>query len=382
MLSDIHIGDNSRTCWYQRSLHEPYLAAVLDYVIAHAAGADPITKLVVLGDLFDFWTYPPEQKPPTVEQIIAANDEILGPGGKLAQAIAAVHGNAIYLHGNHDIGITQADLDLLDLGDHRLTLVDDVVVERAASCSRTATSSRCSTRPTSATPARFPWGISSPGRSPTTSRTRSRRTRPPQACRIRARRTASDLASFIPALWADLASPSVTNTLLDYMAARCGLSETAPSAWPTGPPRPSAGEEEVRRPLGRLGGALRRRPGRRDLRRQGGPGRLRRQLHGVVLPEGGLRPLRARDGDRPHAPSEGRHPELDLPLPQLRVRMPLAHWTSPPGGPCSHSASSRRTASPELWCVLKDAQGYCVKRVPSPPSDSSSMRRSWTTPAT
>ena len=62
--------------------HEPYLAAVLDYVIAHASDADdPVTKLVVLGDLFDFWTYPPEQQPPTVEEII--NDQ---PADSRAQA--------------------------------------------------------------------------------------------------------------------------------------------------------------------------------------------------------------------------------------------------------------------------------------------------------
>ena len=130
VISDVHIGNNTKTCWYQRSLHEPYLAAVLDYVIAHPSGTDgPITKLVVLGDLFDFWTYPPEQQPPTVDEIIKANQPILGRQGKLAQAIEAVQGNAIYLHGNHDIGITQADLDQLPLGSRRLTLVDDTVVD-------------------------------------------------------------------------------------------------------------------------------------------------------------------------------------------------------------------------------------------------------------
>ena len=55
VLSDVHIGTNARTCWYQRAVHEPYLASVLDYVIAHADVADqPVSELVILGDLFDF----------------------------------------------------------------------------------------------------------------------------------------------------------------------------------------------------------------------------------------------------------------------------------------------------------------------------------------
>src|SRR5205814_4865894 len=130
VISDVHIGTNARTCWYQKSVHEPYLASVFDYIVAHASGVDqPVTKLVVLGDLFDFWTYPPDQQPPTIDDIIAANERILGRGGKLGEAVDALGGNVIYLRGNHDIGITQADLDRLPLGDHRMPLVDDVIAD-------------------------------------------------------------------------------------------------------------------------------------------------------------------------------------------------------------------------------------------------------------
>jgi hypothetical protein len=34
VLSDVHIGDNSPTVWYQQKYHEPYLAALFDHVIA------------------------------------------------------------------------------------------------------------------------------------------------------------------------------------------------------------------------------------------------------------------------------------------------------------------------------------------------------------
>jgi hypothetical protein len=36
VLSDVHIGTNVPTNWYQKSFHEPYLSAILDYVIDNA----------------------------------------------------------------------------------------------------------------------------------------------------------------------------------------------------------------------------------------------------------------------------------------------------------------------------------------------------------
>ena len=40
VLSDIHIGTNYRTCWYQQGYHEPYLIAVLDEIIRNKANID------------------------------------------------------------------------------------------------------------------------------------------------------------------------------------------------------------------------------------------------------------------------------------------------------------------------------------------------------
>jgi hypothetical protein len=39
-LSDVQIGNDTRTCWYQRSVHEPYLTVILDYVTALASVED------------------------------------------------------------------------------------------------------------------------------------------------------------------------------------------------------------------------------------------------------------------------------------------------------------------------------------------------------
>lgn len=110
ILSDIHIGDNSPTCWYQQKYHEPYLIAALDYVLLRAS---VVQELVLMGDLVDFWTYPPHQQPPSFQEIINANPNVLGANGKLNEVLTALQGRVSYVNGNHDINLTQSDLDLL-----------------------------------------------------------------------------------------------------------------------------------------------------------------------------------------------------------------------------------------------------------------------------
>ena len=108
VLSDVHIGINIPVNWYQKKIHEPYLSAILDYVITNC---DYIQELLLLGDIFDFWTYSPEQHPPTFAEIIAANANILGSNGKLSQVLTSLGGNFTYINGNHDINLTQDDLN-------------------------------------------------------------------------------------------------------------------------------------------------------------------------------------------------------------------------------------------------------------------------------
>ncbi len=121
-LSDVHIGDNSPTVWYQKKYHEPYLAALFDYVIANAAS---IQELVILGDFVDFWTYPPERRPPAFAEFIAANPNILGPNGKLSAALTALQGRVTYVPGNHDMTITQADLNQIQNPRYKIRLHTD-----------------------------------------------------------------------------------------------------------------------------------------------------------------------------------------------------------------------------------------------------------------
>lgn len=127
VISDIHIGDNSPTCWYQRSVHEDYLCALLDWLIENVTAKNPsIDRLIILGDLFDFWTYPPDKRPPTTQDILDANPKLFGADGKMRKVMDALGGNVLYVRGNHDINITQADLDLIPTGRNKIKLMDDI----------------------------------------------------------------------------------------------------------------------------------------------------------------------------------------------------------------------------------------------------------------
>jgi UDP-2,3-diacylglucosamine pyrophosphatase LpxH len=230
IVSDIHIGTNAKTCWYQKSVHEGYLASLFDYVVAHGAGVDdPVTKLIILGDLFDSWTYSPDVRPPAIEEIIAANPRILGADGKLSKAVQAVRGNVVYLRGNHDIGMTQGDLNQLPLGNYQITLIDDdVMVDESGLVLTHGHLFTMFNAPDPRYPGEVPVGHFV-----------SRAIAHLIESTVPANQTAAnfagqdspyglDLGAVIPALVMAGAGPSITNLFLDYIAARCGLSETAP----------------------------------------------------------------------------------------------------------------------------------------------------------
>ena len=108
VISDIHIGLDLPTVWYRKEIHEPYLAHVLKMIIDNK---DYIDELIILGDLLDFWTYPPHIEPPTTQAIIDDNPTILGKDGLLAQVASVIQ--VSYLNGNHDITLQQDDLNLI-----------------------------------------------------------------------------------------------------------------------------------------------------------------------------------------------------------------------------------------------------------------------------
>jgi UDP-2,3-diacylglucosamine pyrophosphatase LpxH len=106
-ISDVHLGTLDPTVWYQPHLHEPYLVHLLDWVVREA---EHIRELVLLGDIVDFWTYPADVRPPTFADIAACHPTIFGLDGKLAEALDALDGAVTYVPGNHDQGITAAEV--------------------------------------------------------------------------------------------------------------------------------------------------------------------------------------------------------------------------------------------------------------------------------
>ncbi len=125
VISDIHIGDDSDTCWYRTEVHEPYLLALLEWVIQNR---DDIRELIILGDLVDFWTYPPNRVPPTMKEIVDKNPNTLGPHGKLSRVLTALNGNVTYLPGNHDMGMSLKDLKQIRNPHHEIKKAGNVLI--------------------------------------------------------------------------------------------------------------------------------------------------------------------------------------------------------------------------------------------------------------
>ena len=111
VLSDIHIGNNAPTCWYQDRVHFDRLEGVLRWIVARR---ESVREVIFLGDTFDFWTYEPARQPPVMSEIIAANPRLLGAGGPLAQLVTALPGRVRLLPGNHDENLTPADIAQLN----------------------------------------------------------------------------------------------------------------------------------------------------------------------------------------------------------------------------------------------------------------------------
>lgn len=124
VLSDIHIGDDSPTVWYQSSVHNPYLAAITAWVVDNA---DSIREVVLLGDVVDFWTYPADRRPPAFGDIVAAQPAIFGAAGFFGQMLDALDGAVTLVPGNHDMTVTAADAaSVVSAGGHALRYADSV----------------------------------------------------------------------------------------------------------------------------------------------------------------------------------------------------------------------------------------------------------------
>ena len=107
-ISDVHIGIDAVTNWYQRAFHEPMLIAAFEWVIGQGAAID---ELILLGDVVDQWCYRPDVQPPSFAAIRAANPAILGSvDGAIARALDALGGKVTWVAGNHDLAVGADDV--------------------------------------------------------------------------------------------------------------------------------------------------------------------------------------------------------------------------------------------------------------------------------
>jgi UDP-2,3-diacylglucosamine pyrophosphatase LpxH len=129
-LSDVHIGTNSPTDWYQDNVHGPYLEAVFNFINKNSSATQ---ELVLLGDFVDQWTYLPNVKTPSFAEIIQNNPRIFGGNfngsnvaGTLLTTLDALNGNITYINGNHDMSVTANDIAVLKSPDGNIIKSKDI----------------------------------------------------------------------------------------------------------------------------------------------------------------------------------------------------------------------------------------------------------------
>ena len=235
ILSDVHIGNDAPTCWYQTSVHEPYLVAALNWIVQNAG---MFQEVILLGDLVDTWTYPPSVQPPSMADIIAANPNVLGPDGALARVVKAVP-KVTFLLGNHDGTLTPADITALQDSVGPVELVDPVRVLTGTSGARTAFSHGHLWTMFNAPDDRAPWGDSLP-----VGHFVTRAFSYMMANRLQPGQTVADLSNmgypngfdiwqFLSSLGPNM-SPDIAALLLDYVSTVAQMPESLPVVLPNG----------------------------------------------------------------------------------------------------------------------------------------------------
>ena len=121
VISDVHIGRRDEVTkqgigWF-KGLYPGFLNIML-YKVAYDKR---IQTLVLLGDFFDTWLCPPEAVPykNVAEVINAWKKAPFMPALKKCMELCP---NVMYIPGNHDMGVTQEDLDALSFGSNKIKL--------------------------------------------------------------------------------------------------------------------------------------------------------------------------------------------------------------------------------------------------------------------
>jgi UDP-2,3-diacylglucosamine pyrophosphatase LpxH len=110
-LTDLHIGTNHETNWYQKEFHQPILKSILSYLVKNG---NQIEDVVILGDWFEQWNYPPHKKVPNLDAIFSMNPEIFTKskdGGDFVTLMESINGNLRFINGDHDMLVELKDIN-------------------------------------------------------------------------------------------------------------------------------------------------------------------------------------------------------------------------------------------------------------------------------
>ena len=111
-VSDLHIGINTESNWYQSEIHEKALKSFLRYIQKHG---DEIMDVVVLGDWFDLWSYGSIETTPGIIKILERNQNLFtkqsDKSGDFISAMEAIQGHFRFVNGDHDMTVELKELN-------------------------------------------------------------------------------------------------------------------------------------------------------------------------------------------------------------------------------------------------------------------------------
>lgn len=105
-ISDIHMGAGNEWDWFSVDKESPYLVNFFKYVSERNQKSKDIKEIVLLGDVFDLWVCPHDQKPHTFKEIMEAQFEVISEIKKMAKNV-----RTLYVNGNHDYQVTYQHID-------------------------------------------------------------------------------------------------------------------------------------------------------------------------------------------------------------------------------------------------------------------------------
>ena len=101
-ISDLHLS-TSDTSWYNPASHNRKLSVLTDYIYTNS---ECIKDVILCGDIFNTWSFPIWEIPPTYEQILEHNPFFV----TYMNQITSRGINLFYIKGNHDFDITDQEI--------------------------------------------------------------------------------------------------------------------------------------------------------------------------------------------------------------------------------------------------------------------------------